>query len=875
MSMSGRKVHVLRSLLPWLIGGLALWGIFFAWQNREHTVRLRQEEVRAIEITAATYRAAIEQYRLMAQPLVDTYLASPTETALIAAGVAAAEDEAAVLRGRLFRQLSPAYRSLSSQGVRQMHVFTPEGRSFLRMHAPTRHGDPLADVRPSVRRVITERQPVAGFETGRLFSGFRFVFPLFQEGRFIGAAENSIGFKTLRNTLERIAPTYEFALILSRAAVDAVLWSERRDLYGPTDLSDDYLIEDPQLTLPDTAPRSPIQKTLDARLARMPEVAQGMAGHKAFALAVEDEDNAPWLVSFLPIADVDGRHAAYLVAYQEAPQMAVLQREYLLIAATAGALLLALALAGWRMRRMHARLAAERAELAVLTESMGEALYRTDATARLLYINPAFTQLLGYTSAEAIGNGAHELFHCAPAAPTPAESCPILQTIRRGEHFHGEETFFDKQGQPVPVEVVSVPLFGDDRLAGSVTVFHDLRRQRELTAALVAAKEAAEANARAKSEFLANMSHELRTPMNGVIGMADLLLAEELSATQREYAETIRTSADHLLALLNDILDFSKIEAGAMTLEHIPFAPAEPIGSLIDTFRPGAVKKGLALAADLSPRLPAALLGDPLRLRQVLANLVGNALKFTPSGSVTVYIDWVAERLILAVRDTGIGIDEATLAKLFTPFTQADSSMTRKYGGTGLGLAITKRLVELMGGAISVASQPGQGSTFRVEIPAPLATLESEGATGQAALATEAAAPQMGAHTLSILVAEDNRVNQQVVTAMLQRLGHRVTLAADGSEAVEAFCNGHFDLILMDALMPKMDGFDATQAIRTIEATRGGHVPIAALTASVLEGDREKCLAAGMDDFLAKPITLDSLKNFLKELADGDRARGR
>ncbi len=628
--------------------------------------------------------------------------------------------------------------------------------------------------------------------------------------------------------------------------------------------------------LPDTAPRSPIQKTLDARLARMPEVAQDMAGHKAFAVAVEDEDNAPWLVSFLPIADVDGRHAAYLVTYQEAPpQLVILSHEYLLISAIAGILLLALALAGWRMRQMHGRLAAERAELAVLTESMGEALYRTDAAARLVYVNPAFTQLLGFTPAEALGQGAHGLFHCAPDAPTPAESCPILQTIRRGERFHGEEIFYDRQGRPIPVEVVSVPLVAGGQPAGSVTVFHDLRRQRELAAALTAAKEAAEANARARSEFLANMSHELRTPMNGVIGMVDLLLAEDLSATQREYAETIRTSAKHLLALLNEILDFSKIEAGAMTIEKIPFAPAELITSSIDVFRAEAAKKGLRLDVELSPQLPNALRGDPLRLRQVLANLIGNALKFTAAGSVTVAADWQAERFILTVRDTGIGMDEATVARLFTPFTQADGSTTRKYGGTGLGLAITKRLVELMGGKIEVDSRPGQGSTFRVELPAPLATPDADSAASPPVPSVTSAAPEKGATALSILVAEDNRINQKVVTAMLERLGHRVTLVGDGREAVAAYQNGAFDLILMDALMPEMDGFAATRAIRRMEAERGGHVTIVALTASVLEGDREKCLSAGMDDFLAKPITLDSLDKLLKEFSDGDRARGR
>jgi two-component system sensor histidine kinase/response regulator len=866
----------LLSLLPWLAGWLLAWSGLFLYERHEQGVRLAQEYERAVETTATAYRAAIEQYRLMAQMLFDTHLKRPETLALLAAGAAAPdEDAAAVARGRLYRQLAPAYQSLTAMGVRQMQVFTPEGRSFLRMHAPTKHGDALAGIRPSVRQVIDQRRPVSGFETGRLFSGFRFVFPLFDDERFIGAAETSIGFKTLRNTLERIAPTYEFALILARAAVDQALWAERRDLYAPSELSPAYLIEDPNLTLPDSAPRSPVQRRLDARLARMPEVAAGLTAQKAFAVAVADDDGAPWLASFLPIADPDGRHAAMLVAYQEAPQLASFQREFRLFVALAGALLLLVALAGWRMRIIHARLAAERAELERLAESMGEALYRTDADARIAYVNPAFTALLGFTPDEALGRGAHDLFHVSPQNPTPAEACPILQTVRRGARFNGEETFYDKAGQPIPVEVVSVPLEEAGRHAGSVTVFHDLRKQRELHAALIAAKEAAEANARAKSEFLANMSHELRTPMNGVIGMTDLLLMEDLAPPQREYAETIRASAEHLLALLNEILDFSKIEAGAMPIERVPLDPGALIGETLALFRPQAAQKGLHLTAEIAPTLPRVAMGDPLRIRQVLANLIGNALKFTHTGGVTVTADWRDGRLILAVSDTGIGMDEATRARLFSPFMQADSSTTRQYGGTGLGLAITKRLVELMKGAISVESTPGQGSTFRIELPLPAADAAPAGADD--ALRRDGAAGDETGNGggLSILLAEDNRVNQRVAAAMLEKLGHRVTVANDGREAVERWRQGRFDLILMDALMPEMDGFAATRAIRALEQPTGGHVPIIALTASVFEDDRQQCLAAGMDGFCPKPITLERLKTLLEEYADGHRAGSR
>ncbi|MDP1607656.1 MAG: ATP-binding protein [Rhodocyclaceae bacterium] len=730
---------------PWLIGWFVVWGAFLVWAHGEWRAREAQEFARTLDVAETTYRAATEQYRLMAQILFDIHLRRPEVIELIARGVVADEADAAILRGQLYRQLAPAYASLKQQGVRQMQVFTPDGRSFLRMHEPARFGDPLADVRPSVRRVINSRQAVAGFETGRFMSGFRYLFPLFQAERFVGAAEVGIGFKTLRNSLDRIAPSAEFALVLARASVEGAINAERRALYVPTELSPDYFFEDPELKLRDSAPRSPIQRAIDAGLRELPEVAQGLAAQARFAAATH-HDGSGWIAAFLPVADVDGNHAAYLITYHEAPLLALLRRNFQVTGALAGALFFLVFFAAWRL----------------------------------------------------------------------------------------------------------------------------VAAQRELAAGLTVAKETAEANVRTKSEFLANMSHELRTPMNGVIGMAELLLLDELSAAQREYAETIRASAQGLLAILNEILDFSKIEAGAMTVEAIPFDLRREVADTLAMFRVDAEKKALALTAGFAPQVPVAILGDPLRIRQVLINLVGNALKFTHEGGVTVSADWRDGRLSLAVHDTGIGMDEAAAASIFQPFTQADGATTRKYGGTGLGLAITKRLVLLMGGAITVESTPQAGSTFVVELPCPAAA-----SAAPRAAAPDVAAVAAAAESLSILLAEDNAVNQRVAVAMLGKLGHRVTVAGNGRLAVVASARDDFDLILMDCLMPEMDGFAATAEIRRREAQSGDRIPIIAMTANSLEGDREKCLAAGMDEYLSKPVTFERLQHILKEIAHGHRARRR
>jgi PAS domain S-box-containing protein len=418
-----------------------------------------------------------------------------------------------------------------------------------------------------------------------------------------------------------------------------------------------------------------------------------------------------------------------------------------------------------------------------------------------------------------------------------------------------------KDGTIIDVEISSdnVLLDGEDC---RIALYADVTERNRAAADLAVARDRAVEASNTKSAFLANMSHELRTPMNGVIGMNELLLESGLDEPQRSFAEQVARSGEQMLAIINDILDISKLEAGHLDLEATDFSLRETIEAACAGPRVLATAKGLGFEIEFASSLPRTVRGDSRRLQQLMINLASNAVKFTTEGAVEVRVAASptdgATLIQIEVADTGIGIDPAQLGALFEPFTQADVSTTRLYGGTGLGLAIVRELAELMGGSVTAESELGRGSTFRVQVA--LAPAASDRAT--TAHHEEVEVPSWLGDPL-ILVAEDSPVNQIVAARALERLGCRVEVVADGEAALAALERGEYDAVLMDCQMPRMDGYAATQALRARESDEQ-HTPVIAMTAHAMAGDRERCFAAGMDDYLAKPMRRAELSAALR-----------
>jgi PAS domain S-box-containing protein len=529
-------------------------------------------------------------------------------------------------------------------------------------------------------------------------------------------------------------------------------------------------------------------------------------------------------------------------------------------------------------KQAEAALLEERHLFHSLTDNLPDHIYFKDLDSRFIRINKSHAESFGLDDpSQAVGKTDLDFHREEHARRAFADEQQIIQT---GQPVLAQEVLLTKSdGTPIWVYSTKMPLRDTSgRIVGTFGVSRDITAQKAQELELKKAKEDAEAANRAKSEFLANMSHEIRTPMNGVLGMTELALNTDLTPEQRDYLEMAKISADRLLTVINDILDFSKIEAGKLDLDLTPFSLRESLAKVAGPLALRAQQKGLKMLCDVGPEVPEEIVADPTRLAQVLCNLLENAIKFTSQGEVELGAALMSQQgdgatLHFTVRDTGIGIPMEKQQSIFEAFAQADSSTHRSFGGTGLGLTISTRLVEMMGGRIWVESQPGVGSCFHFTIHAGVVTqpmnqspfvkstpcaLGQQTAEGRQAPATHASV-RAEPSKLRVLLAEDNRVNQKIVLRLLEKQGHSVAVVSTGRDALKALDEQKFDLVLMDVQMPDMDGFEATTTIRAKERGSAYHLPVIAMTAYAMSGDQERCLAAGMDGYVAKPISASAL----------------
>jgi signal transduction histidine kinase/CheY-like chemotaxis protein len=710
-----------------------LFLVFAAMLHKQSSNRLDSNLLSQLEVLSAQVDSTLKTYEFFSDYILMNVMDKEEVIEIMRLANLSDDLKKNVLRSRLYEILQKDYWKLRQYNFQQLHFHLASGDSFLRFTEPSLFGDNLIEARDSIRLVGQKKAYIFGFEEGKIYTGYRFVYPLLDKNVYIGSVELSVSIGTLIDIFYDLYPSKKFFFTIKKDPVRSIVFDEHQHRYIQSDFSENYLYDLTMHRKHLLSGEGQHVKEIEAILKGLsPRIQKSLLSESDFSLSFR-EFNDHYIVQFLSIKNVSNKHVGYIIS----------------------------------ISRQH--------EFEKIYGNMGSDVLMLS----LLYII---------------------------------------------------------------VTVASYFYMGSTRK-------------------VIQAKEEAEEASRVKGQFLANMSHEIRTPMNGILGYLELLEGTDLNNNQQSFLHEIKHSSSQLMMIINDILDVSKIEAGKLRLEEISLNIDEVIRERIRLFIPKAQKKSVSLTYWKSSIVPDEILGDPLRLRQVLDNLLSNAVKFTESGEIKVVLEVYPKKdkefLKISIVDTGIGIAKEAVESIFSAFTQGNSSTTRQYGGTGLGLTITKELVHLMGGNISVVSQVKEGSTFTVTFPI---NLPIKWRAPQTILRDSSSAKEMVKtqwekcdNLPRVLMVDDHEVNRVLVTKMLNSKGLKCDVARDGQEALDMHTREPYDIIFMDCQMPIMDGYICTELIRRMEGSTR-RVAIIAMTAHAMEGDRQKCIDVGMDEYISKPI---------------------
>ncbi len=789
------------------------------------------------------------------------------------------------IRERLLKDMGAHFNDLSNFKLVQMQLHLPDGTSLLRFHAPDYHSDNLINIRPTIRKIHQEKMPIESFEIGRFFIGFRYLMPIMEKDKYVGCLELGIAYREFNEELSKIL-NVDFLFLIKGSELDKLTLTRHKDSYTKSMIGDDlYISASDNYLINKQDPEDTYIKTLVDN--NREHITKKLNQEISF-IFYDNIGVDYYLGALIPVKDIEGSTKAYFAVFAKDSILSSLQSSFFIKTILLTITIFAIVAYVFSMKKSRdymtekntlikesmKRVKEHNMFLKTIIDSIPYPFYVVDVSNYKIVLMNA-TALKDKT----IKEGEETCYRLSHNSDTPCNStdhsCPIENIVKTGETQVLEHIHFTEEGEPCYVEVHAVPVWDSSgKLLNMIEYYIDITEKKKTEEYMKKAKEAAEEASYMKSRFLANVSHEIRTPLNGIIGMIDFLLHSSLTEEQKEYAETAHKSASMLLSIVNDILDFSKIESGKMDIESVVFDTRYLFEEAISIFEHDARKKGLLLECIVDEKIPHKLIGDPLRTKQVLLNLLSNALKFTPQGKITLNAALVeitstersSKALIrLTVSDTGIGIPEDKREAIFESFNQVDASTTRRFGGTGLGLSITRDIVNLMGGNIWFKSEVNLGSTFFCTIPFEIPSTQEEDTKDEPLNNnSESMGSTENQEAMDILVVEDNVVNQKIMETLLKKRGHRVYLADSEDSAIRLFKENKFDLVLMDIELPENDGFSVANKIRAMEEDY--KTPIAAITAHVSEYYKNRCLEAGMCDYLSKPIDVRKIDALLAKL---------